>query len=281
MKAEREQVDALSGHSFVAYAFEVPHFEFRWHYHPEYELTLITKGEGKRMVGDSHEPFSEGDLVLVGPGVPHTWSSPAGSGPSAAVVVQFTDAFISHFSTLPEFRNGWGMLQQAGRGRHFRAPSPDIADAVRKLPERDGISRLTSLISILESLGQSGSTALASPSYSAIRNTGTANRVNKICHYVQESASEGLSLDRAAALAHLSPSAFCKFFRRHMGRSFSDYVNEIRIADACLQLIRTDKTIREVAGDTGFDSLTYFNRIFSRKRGMTPSAFRKKAKSVS
>ncbi|MES2485851.1 MAG: AraC family ligand binding domain-containing protein, partial [Bacteroidota bacterium] len=96
MKALYENVESKRiNTSFVAYHSMVPYFEFKWHYHPEYELTLITKGSGKRLVGDSYESFTEGDLVLLGGGLPHTWMSEPEAGNTAAVVIQFSEDFIS------------------------------------------------------------------------------------------------------------------------------------------------------------------------------------------
>lgn len=279
MKAEREDVAALQGgSSFVAYGFEVPHFPFRWHYHPEYELTLITRGSGKRMIGDSHESFESGDLVLIGPGIPHTWSNQPGERGSSAVVVQFSEAFLSAFTSLPECASIRELLAASKRGLYF--PGTKLRHRVEELPSLHGPSRIIGLLSILERLSQTTSVALTSETYSAVRH-GDANRINLICHYIQDNASHAVSVGEAAALVHLSPSAFCKFFKRHMGRGFSGYVNEVRIADACLQLTHTDKGIRQVALDCGFDSLTYFNRTFAKKRGITPSSFRKLAKAAS
>lgn len=278
MKAIRENVEALKGHrSFVAYAFDVPHFEFKWHYHPEYELTLITSGSGKRMIGDSHEVFSAGDLVLIGPDIPHTWSNQPSSEVSSAVVIQFTKDFMARFTFLPEFSWLKQLLSGARLGLHF--PSSGMADKIQELPALQGSQRILALLSLLEGLSDSHFRELVSETYSTIRHA-DADRINIVCRYIQEKASEKVSVIEASALVHLSPSAFCKFFKRHMGRGFSDYVNDIRIADACLQLLRTEKNIREIASDSGFESLTYFNRVFRKKRGTTPSNFRKNTKTA-
>src|SRR4051812_7672073 len=121
MKASFENVETLKGNqSFVAYSFTVPFFEFKWHYHPEYELTLITKGSGKRIIDDSHENFTEGDLVLSGSGLPHTWSSePSKNETVSAVVVQFSEPFISDFIRYQECGDIQQLLYKSGRGLFF------------------------------------------------------------------------------------------------------------------------------------------------------------------
>ena len=93
-------------------------------------------------------------------------------------------------------------------------------------------------------------------------------------HYINKDFTTQLSIKKAASLIHLSESAFCKFFKKVSGKTFSDYVNEMRIAYACSLLTETDKTIGQIAYSSGFDSLTYFNRVFLRKKRMTPRAYK-------
>src|SRR5687767_14168081 len=137
MKARYEDITSKKGDaSFVAYAFTVPAFEFKWHYHPEYELTLITRGHGKRLVGDTYENFEAGDLVLLGPGLPHTWSSNEAKTKSAsAVVIQFSERFLESFLKLREFKSIGDLLTSATRGLHF-ARSKELRDDIERLPDR-------------------------------------------------------------------------------------------------------------------------------------------------
>jgi AraC-like DNA-binding protein len=278
MKAAYENVATLQGNlSFVAYSFTVPFFEFRWHYHPEYELTLITKGSGKRIIGDSHENFVTGDLVLSGSGLPHTWSSePFKNKPVSAVVIQFSEDFVRNFTHFSECGEIHQLLSQSGRGLFFNSGNlSKICNSISELPQKNGLSRITSLLEILQQLAHKESIALSSEFYTPGRSKATEGRINKICQFLQDHSSENITIAQASEMVHLSKSAFCKFFRRAMKVNFSDYLNEIRIAKACHQLTETDKTIREIAMETGFESLTYFNRIFLKKKNRTPSAFRK------
>jgi hypothetical protein len=116
---------------------------------------------------------------------------------------------------------------------------------------------------------------LASSFYQPLRGKENEKRINKVCQYIQKHASEPMNIQKAAALIHLSPSAFCKFFKRITGKTFSDYVNDIRIANVCSQLLATDKQVAEIAYGNGFETLTYFNRIFLKKTNMRPSIYRK------
>lgn len=275
VKAQFEDINSKKGNaSFVAYAFSQSAFEFKWHYHPEYELTLITEGSGKRLVGDSYENFDPGDLVLLGPELPHTWSSiKHRTKKSSAVVIQFSEAFIAGFLTLPEFKKIGDLLASSGRGMFFKKHK-NVWEDIEQLPGRSGVERVTALLNILQKLSTQKSIPLSSEYFSAVKGKENENRINKVCQYIQKHVSEKIGLEQTASLIHLSPSAFCKFFKRATGKTFSDYVNDIRIGNACHLLTESDKSIGDIAADTGFESLTYFNRVFLKKKKITPRDFR-------
>lgn len=266
----------MAHHSFVAFAVNQPTFDFYWHYHPEYELTLIINGKGRRLVGNSHENFQSGDLVLIGPGLPHTWvSSRVVKGRSKAVVVQFSQDFIGRFADLEELTAINKLLLMAKQGILFNGEIPAITiQQILLLPEKIGVEKITGLLQILDELSELKSVSLTSSLYQPLKGKENENRINKVCQYVQKHAAEPLTIHKAATLIHLSPGAFCKFFKRITGKTFSDYVNDIRIANVCNQLIATDKQIAEIAFMNGFETLTYFNRVFLKKKGVRPSQYR-------
>lgn len=275
MKALYEDIASKKGNeSFLAYAFEVPFFEFKWHYHPEYELTLITKGNGKRLVGDSNENFESGDLVLLGSDLPHTWSSGRVKNKKvSAVVIQFSSDFINRFLTLNEFDKISGLLATANRGLFF-SDTANLQEELTTLTKLSGVDKITSLFKILQKLTAQPYKKLSSEYFNAVKGEETENRINKVCQYIQKNSAKEITLEHVAGLIHLSRSAFSKFFKRATGKTFSDYVNDIRIGNACYLLTESDKAINEIAYETGFESLTYFNRVFLKKKGVTPRNFR-------
>ncbi|MBX2966638.1 MAG: AraC family transcriptional regulator [Cyclobacteriaceae bacterium] len=275
MRALYENIASKKGNeSFVAYALKVAFFEFKWHYHPEYELTLITKGKGKRLVGDSYENYETGDLVLLGADLPHTWSSdPVKNKPVSAIVIQFSPDFAHRFLELDEFKKIASLLASSARGLFF-PDSKSIRHELELLPTQTGVEKITSLLAILQKLTTLKHYKLSSEYFEAIKGEETESRINKVCRHIQTHAAENLSLEQVAALIHLSRSAFSKFFKRATGKTFSDYVNDIRIGNACHLLTETDKAINEIAYQTGFESLTYFNRVFLKKKNITPRDFR-------
>ncbi len=277
MRPKLEKVSEKKGqHSFVAFELRLPRFDFFWHYHPEYELTLIDEGRGRRLVGDSHESFEHGDLVLIGPDLPHTWVSDGGEEEGCtAVVLQFSVHFMARFIALEEFSAVSKLLVKARQGIVFKGEKSALLTAhIKLLPQKSGVDKIIGLLHILGALTQIPHNTLASPWYQPPKGHENENRLNRVCQYVQNHSSEKLTIQKAASLIHLSPAAFCKFFKRITGKTFSDYVNDIRIAHVCSQLATTDKAISEIAYDCGFETLSYFHRVFLKKKGVQPRQFR-------
>ena len=263
--------------SFLAFEINQNRLDFFWHYHPEYELTLIVKGKGKRLIGDHHEYFESGDLVLIGPGLPHTWVSDRNmKGKCEAIVIQFSKDFMERFAGLEELSAIHKLLLNTKQGISINdSKSSNVKNLIKQLPEKKGIEKITDLLCILHNLSTLKQTSLASSFYQPLKGNENEKRINKVCQYIQKHAAETLTIHNAAALIHLSPSAFCKFFKRMTGKTFSDYVNDIRIANVCNDLLATDKQIATIAFENGFETLTYFNRIFLNKKNIRPNGYRK------
>jgi AraC-like DNA-binding protein len=278
MRPKLEQLShLLNKQSVLCYELSYPSFEFYWHYHPEYELTFIANTKGKRLVGDSFEPFAAGDLVLLPPNLPHTWiTEPAAGEMHTAIIIQFSKAFIRTFLEFNEFEAVHNLLERAEKGIFFPdALKTKAYELIKKLPQNKGISTLTGLLQLLDVLAGLPSVSLTSAGYKLLKGNENEMRINQVFGYVQEKFNQEISLQKAAGLVHLSESAFCKFFKRLSGKTFSDYVNEIRIANACRLLIETDKSVSAIAHESGYDSMTYFNRVFRKKKDMSPVEFRR------
>lgn len=259
-----------------AFAFEMPFFEFKWHYHPEYELTLILNGNGMRLVGDSYLPFQAGDLVLLGSGIPHTWESDANSNENvAAVVVQFSEDFIANFMNSEAFYKIKKMMQASVRGLFFSNPlAKDFELQMITIAREKEVKQITALLNVLNDLAYEKYETLASAFYSPKNSKENETRINLVFNYIKQNAASTILLKQAAASVHLTSGAFCKFFKRMTGKTFSDYVNEIRIGNACNLITQTDKTIAQIAIESGFENQTYFNRVFLKKKNCTPKQFR-------
>ncbi|SDC85516.1 AraC family transcriptional regulator [Niabella drilacis] len=276
MKPSFEHVDRMRvGESFVVYDYEAAHFPFRWHYHPEYELTLILSGSGKRLVGDNYTDFLPGDLVLLGGHLPHTWSSEPVRQRVAAVVIQFSAVFIAPVLEYPECRGIAALLQQSERGLFFRKRGAGIVmEKIKRLSAATGVEKLLSLIEILHLLSKMNAVPVSASAMVHTSTDRTEERINKVFQHIYRNYRKPFRIEQLSRLVHLSPGAFCKFFKKITGKTFSDYVNDIRVARSCTLLLETDLPVAQIAYATGFESITYFNRVFFRKKKTTPRAFR-------
>lgn len=277
MKAILEDIPSKKGAaSFYSTRISVPAFEFKWHYHPEYELTYIVRGSGYRIVGNSHEHFSAGDLVLLGSNLPHTWWGKQEDGsPSEAIVIQFSNAFIEPFLQLKESQSIKELLTKASRGLRWDNDQM-LFHSIEELGNQGEFNRILSLLSILQTLSQIESSQLASDSYQNVLSKKFESRINKVCSYLQLHFSESISLKQVADLVYMSESNFCKFFKKATSTTFSDYLNDLRINEACHLLLYSEDTVSKIAQECGYESLSYFNRVFLRKMNLTPSVFRRK-----
>lgn len=276
MKATLENIPSVKGtSSFYAYRFQVPFFEFKWHYHPEFELTYIIKGNGHRIVGNSYEQFSNGDLVLLGSNLPHTWSSKLDEEvQSEAIVIQFSKEFIMPFLGLNETELIKNMLTSSDRGIRFEVEESLVSQII-DLTQAIGIDRVLKLISILDVLSKKQVRLIAPNTFHNIVSKKNELRINKVCSFLQNNFNSKISLKQAADLIYLTESNFCKFFKKATGKTYSDYLNELRINEASRMLVQSEKTISQISFECGFETLSYFNRVFFNKRGMTPSKYRK------
>lgn len=284
MQAVFEKISA-SGQSFVVRERVDAAFGFRWHFHPEYELTYIAQSSGQRFAGDSIERYRDGDLVLLGPNLPHTWmSDDATNGTSRtnkhrAIYAQFPGDFAgADFFDKPELAGIARLLERAAQGLRFRGKTQQRA--ARLMPEllaASGLSRLLKLLEILDLLARSKSArALSSKTFAPSLKRHDERRIDAVCRYINEHFAQPIGQPDAARRTHLSVSAFSRFFKKSLGRTFSEYVNELRVGQACRLLIESDKSVAEIAFGSGFENLSNFNRRFRALKKISPREYRRK-----
>ena len=281
MKPSFEQVNKQSDESLLRQlVLDLPGFEPYWHFHPEFELTYIVSGSGKRIVGDSVEPFVAGDLVLLGPDLPHTWNSGTGmKGQCKAVVFQFGRNIVpGPGNGFPEFQNIARLLDLSVRGLCFNGDDIGfLSKKITRLYRLTGLEKVTAFWLTLNELATGGKfTLLASQGYVPSLNKHHVERINKVFKYVSEHFAEEIKLSEVASLTHLTETSFSRFFKQITGEPFIYYLNTTRISHACVLLAgQMDKSISEIAAESGFSSSTHFNRMFMLRKGCTPGYFRK------
>jgi AraC-like DNA-binding protein len=229
-------------------------------------------------VGDSHESFLGGDLVLLGSQLPHTWVTvQKGNTDCQAIVIQFSPSFIAPFLAFSESKGIKELLDNAQNGLFFPKVEVDVLNKIEGLVAKVGVYKITSLLEILANLCEMEVKTLSSPTFQIIESKHNEKRINQVFQYIQNNFTQtSLSVENAAQQIHLTKGAFCKFFKNTCGKTFSDYVNDVRIAYACTLLFDSDKAISLVAIESGFDNLAYFNRVFLKKKGVAPRDFRSK-----
>ena len=275
-----ELVEVPRNGSFKVWSHGYPFRTVRWHFHPEYEIHLITATTGRAFVGDHIGAFVPGNLVLTGPNLPHNWISdvPAGTEVSQrCLVLQFTAAFASGLTALfPELAFLEGLLAQADRGLQF---TPQAGDAARPIMDElltaAGGRRLELLFALLGLLqADRGRHPLASSCYRPVPADTMNQPLNHVLAHIGRNLASDLREDDLAALSGYSRSAFCRAFRRHTGMNFVAYVNSLRIARACELLVGSQRRIVDICFEVGFGNLSNFNRQFLAQKSMAPSAFR-------
>ncbi len=277
-----EKVAFAPQSSLIARWNKYQNLSYPLHYHHEYELVYIHQGFGQRYAGDSIEPFQAGDLVLIGHQLPHCWQSDKlifgnlPEMPTRAVIVQFGSDFFSQVFQYPEFAPIQTLLKNSRRGVAFSASiAAQHEQAIISLTQLTGLEKLLAFIRLLNDLATSNdSRLLASPAFDSVSKNDAFSRITDTLEYIAKHYDQKLSLSEIASQYHMSPSAFCNYFRRKTGKTLVSYINEFRVAQACKLLLNSDKNVSEIAFECGFNNLSNFNRIFKTIIRKSPSDYR-------
>lgn len=266
--------------SFKVWSHGYPYRTVRWHFHPEYEIHLITATTGKYFVGDYIGNFVPGNLVMVGPDLPHNWVSSVPQGERVderCLVLQFDAGFIARtIEAFPEFRRVEALLDASRWGLLF-APETGAAAApiMREMLGAQGLRRIMLFVTLFDLLARSAEPAkLASAAYRADPARYAGTRINHVLAFIGKNLSQELRETELAALAGQSVSAFSRYFRRHTGVPFVQYVNRLRINLACQLLLSDEFSITDICYQVGFNNLSNFNRQFLQLKEMSPSRWR-------
>lgn len=274
MKPELEIITPIKNEQSIHF-FEVITSAFKpyWHYHPELELTLITKGHGTRFVGNSILPYSAGDLVLLGQNLPHHWVSAEDSEEQRAIVIQFP---FTLFQSLKECEPLATLFKQAALGLHFQAPQPEVLQKMELFTKATSIGRIAILMQVLEALQQDKNRKLLSTlSYESGRQVAEQQtKVSQTINYILDNLDQRLTVQDMSEEVHMVPQSFCRWFKKSVGMSFVTFVNTARIERACNELKNSDKPIAVIAFENGFESLSHFNRTFKQIKQQAPTVYK-------
>ncbi len=264
--------------SFRLLDLALPEFSAGPHRHPQLELTWIVRGRGLRFVGDSVEPFEDGDLVLLGPHLAHAWlgRALAEQEPATlhAMVLQFSPELLAD-ARLPELRALRPLLARAACGLSF-PPGPAHERMTRLLaamPAQDGLARLAGWLLLMREIEAAEGEA-RSLSVQEATQVARDERIDRLLSWLHANLSQVIRIEQAAAQVHISPAAFPRFFKRETGKTLVSYLNDLRISEACVQLRQSRRPIAEIAAACGFPSAAHFDRQFKRRLGHSPRMYR-------
>lgn len=280
IKAQFENLYPDSHASFIVNAFMLDKFDVPYHFHPQYELTLIVKGNGKRFVGKNMAGFDSGDLVFLGSDLPHSWKSEdtVGTEMVQSVVVQFEKNFLGpEFFEKPELAELNNLLKLSAYGIHFFNDAAAVAGEKMKLLARqeNAFRKLTLLLEILYDLAKAGDYVLLDEDgMVAQQHNSHKERVNAALGYIVDNFRNDIVLHKVASLANMSPNAFCKYFKKMTNKTFVETVIDYRISFAIQQLIATDKAVSEIALESGFGDISHFYKLFKKRMNMSPLNYR-------
>lgn len=284
----RELIPLDPGSSFRYYTHDYPHPFVRWGHHPEYEVHLIQKTSGRYVVGDVIDSFDPGQLMMVGPNLPHYWISDLPREERISdrdAVLHFSDEWIRGCqSAMQELGALEDLLARSRYGIEFLGESATLGAAalLRIGQATSGMERVIRVLDLLRTLAAAPVEEARPVVREWLPQTDSpvpSHLAEHAIDYILENLTGEVRLSEAARLASMSDSAFSRYFKAASGKTFTEMVVQLRLTRACRLLERTSDSIASIAASVGYQNLSNFNRQFLQTYGVTPRAHRQAAKS--
>jgi AraC-like DNA-binding protein/quercetin dioxygenase-like cupin family protein len=278
MKALIQRLPLSENSSFIADTFVTPHFETPWHYHSEYELVLIIKGQGTRFVGNHISGYKEGNLTFLGPDVPHMFRKENEQEDGGSLVIHFREDFLGvPFMQAPEMQKIVQLFHRSLMGLNITGDTAaKVSERMYRLLDLQGMDRLIMLFNILNMLAQSTEIEMLSSDEVIGQNRRDSDRLNKVFDYVMTNFRSEIKLEEIAEIVHMSYSGFCRYFKNRTKKNFTHFVNEVRIGYSCKLLLEKDVSVASACYEAGFNNLANFNEQFKKFLKLTPYQFKQK-----
>lgn len=276
MKPFIEKLPPGEDASFVSRIHRTPHFEVPWHQHIEYELILFLEGAGLSFIGNSVDEFEVGDIFFIGSNVPHTFQK-SGDIITSAVVIQFKDNFWGNgLLDIPESKHINNLLHNSKHGLKITGSTKEkLRPVIMQLQESKGFWRIVRLCECLALLADTEEYKSVSTQEIKVMNHSDKERIERIVQYTMDNFKEEIRLETIAAVACMSPHAFCSYFKKRTRKTYVDFLNEIRIGYACKLLLTTEMNILSICFESGFNNVANFNRQFLKVKHQKPSVYRR------
>ena len=281
MKPYLEHIDNAQDGSWTLFDRRLPAIPFEWHYNSEFELTLTLNSRGQRFIGDNIAPYGDGDLVLMGPKIPHTWCSNADIcpyKPHQALVLWFSEGFVqSLIRPHVELRSIQRLFDHASRALEFsEAMSAQARPLICAMLDQSAEDRLPAVLQLLLLLARdTGAKPITSVAVVAAPSSDqTEERIGRVLAHLHRHYRQETNVARLGQIAALSKSSLHRLFKLQTRMTITEYVAKLRIGNACALLLNTQRPISLIADDVGFQNLAHFNREFKSWKQQTPRQFR-------
>ena len=254
-----------------------------WHFHPELELVYVKGGSGQRHIGNHLSSYHNGDLVLIGSMLPHSGFTDRLTGNESETVIHFhQDSLGSDFFKIQEMSDILQLFERAKSGLAFYGEAKEaIGSRVEKVATMDNFAKLIEILCILQDMAWTDEyNILNADGYSFEVNQVDNDRISLVYGYVRTNYLSTITLDEISSLANMTVPAFCRYFKRLSGKTFTRFVNEYRIVHACKMLSEQNESITNICYESGFNNFSHFNRLFKTITGFSPSQYRKRYRLV-
>ena len=254
-----------------------------WHFHPEIELIYVNKGKGKRHIGNHLSYFNNSQLLLIGSNLPHNGFTDRLTINGSQTLIQFKPEFLGdNFFNIPEMESISNLFERSKKGILFGVETKkEIGKKIEKFPEKEGFKKILGLLEILHTLAKAEDyTILNADGFAFETEPQDSAKIDIIFKHVNQNFKENISLDKIADKVSLTVPAFCRYFKKVTGKTFTKFVNEYRVVHATKLLSESQLSITDVCYDCGFNNFSHFNKVFKEFTGKSASKYRSELKRI-
>jgi len=283
MKPALEHLPKEKDNSFVVKFFDYNYYPTPWHYHPEYEIVMVTESTGKRFIGDHISDFHPGNLAFLGPNIPHTYRNDEkyyeerSALRAKSIVIHFTESSMGNdFLELPEAKSLHKLFEDSLHGLDVYGETHDsISKKLYHIVKLSGLRRWLCLVDILMELSESKTLSPITKTTHIGYNEKESKRLCSVFDWITNNFEKDIKLAEAAQIAQMNENAFSRFFSLRTRKTFSGFVQELRLQKAAKLLVENDMTITEVCYECGYNNVSNFNRQFLNHYQMNPMKYKK------
>lgn len=249
-----------------------------WHCHPEYEIVFVSNGKGKRQIGDHVSYYDNGDLIFLGPNIPHLGFAQELYEAHVEVVVQMRGDFLGReFMEKPEMADVKQLFERSFTGLVYHGHTRwEVGQILQNMVHMDNFFRLVELLKVLQIMARSTECNSLNINHLSVEvKPNDLQRMKQIFEFVQENFSRQFAQEEIAAVVNMTTPAFCRFFKKLNHKTFTEFLNDYRVAHARNLLAGEHLSIGDVSFESGFNNISHFNKQFKQVTGVTPTQYRR------